>query len=73
MIEFMESSVAPIDKVSGLSRRKQGFDSPWGYLFYRGLKLQTPMIGILLVNKLVRSLIVTNSSGLAKSNKKSPQ
>jgi hypothetical protein len=27
----MESSVAPIDKVSGLSRRKQGFDSPWGY------------------------------------------
>ena len=25
------------DVVSGLSRRKQGFDSPWGYLFYKGL------------------------------------
>ena len=22
---------------SGLSRRKQGFDSPWGYLFYKEL------------------------------------
>ena len=26
-----------MDVVSGLSRRKQGFDSPWGYLFYKGL------------------------------------
>ena len=25
------------DVVSGLSRRKQGFDSPWGYLFYKEL------------------------------------
>ena len=23
--------------VPGLSRRKQGFDSPWGYLFYKEL------------------------------------
>jgi hypothetical protein len=23
--------MAPMDNVSGLSRRKQGFDSPWGY------------------------------------------
>ena len=37
MIEFMESSVAPINNVSGLSRRKEGFDSPWGYLFYKEL------------------------------------
>ena len=27
----MEGSMAPINNVSGLSRRKQGFDSPWGY------------------------------------------
>jgi hypothetical protein len=33
VIEFMESSVAPIDNVTGLSRRKEGFDSPWGYDF----------------------------------------
>jgi len=26
------------DVVSGLSRRKQGFDSPWGYLFYLPLQ-----------------------------------
>jgi len=25
------------DVVSGLSRRKQGFDSPWGYLLYKEL------------------------------------
>ena len=25
------------DVVSGLSRRKQGFDSPWGYLNYKKL------------------------------------
>jgi len=23
--------MAPINNVSGLSRRKEGFDSPWGY------------------------------------------
>ena len=39
MIEFMESSVAPINNVSGLSRRKEGFDSPWGYLLKDKLSL----------------------------------
>ncbi|SVE48410.1 uncharacterized protein METZ01_LOCUS501264, partial [marine metagenome] len=29
----MEGSMAPINNVSGLSRRKPGFDSPWGHQF----------------------------------------
>ena len=37
------------DVVSGLSRRKQGFDSPWGYLFsigYSTVKLMVVKKGV---------------------------